>query len=203
MNESVEKVQQWLDKFENENIIPVFPPCSSSSTTSTQPSCSAWEGDDGGRHIVAVDSAAAASITIVSSNSDSDDIEMTVSKIDKIWDRTDAMLNQQTFDVAVEEACVRYTCAEVVRMLSLTDDEYYMPSSCFVNHTLRCVVAVFMARFEKRQWRLDMIEKVRNTIASQYKDTYPASSSDGYDEAPMPPADVRDSSDEISVTDID
>ena len=128
---------------------------------------------------------------------------MTVSKIDKIWDRTDAMLNQQTFDVAVEEACVRYTCAEVVRMLSLTDDEYYMPSSCFVNHTLRCVVAVFMARFEKRQWRLDMIEKVRNTIASQYKDTYPASSNDGYDEAPMPPADVRDSSDEISVTDID
>ena len=86
------------------------------------------------------------------------------------------MLNQQTFDVAVDEACVRYTCAEVFRMLSLTDDEYYMPSSCFVNHTLRCVVAVFMARFEKRQWHLDMIEKVRNTIASQYKDTCPASS---------------------------
>ena len=38
-----------------------------------------------------------------------------------------------------------------------------------------------------------MIEKVRNTIASQYKDTCPASSSsDGYDEAPMPPADVRE-----------
>ena len=50
-----------------------------------------------------------------------------------------------------------------------------------------------MARFEKLQWGLDMIEKVRNTIASQYKDTCPASSSsDGYDEAPMPPADVRE-----------
>ena len=202
MNDSVEKVQQWLDTYENENVIPLFPPSSSSSTASTQPSWSDWEGDDDGRHIVAVDPAAA-TITLVSSSSDSDDIEMTVSKIDKIWDRTDAMLNQQTFDVAVDEACVRYTCAEVVHMLSLTDDEYYMPSSCFVNHTLRCVFAVFMARFEKRQWRLDMIEKVRNTIASQYKDTCPASSSDGYDAAPMPPADVRDSSDEIAVTDSD
>ena len=145
MNDSVKKVQQWLDTYENENVMPLFPPSSSSSTASTQPSWSDWEGDDDGHHIVAVDSAAAAAaaaaIIIVSSGSD--DIEMTVSKIDKIWDRTDAMLNQQTFDVAVDEACVRYTCAEVVRMLSLTDDEYYVPSSCFANHTLRCVVTVF------------------------------------------------------------
>ena len=79
-------------------------------------------------------------------------------------------------------------------MLDLSDDEYYVTSSCFVNYTLRCVVAVLMARFDKLQWRLDMIEKVRNTIASQYKDTCPASSSsrDGYDEEPMPPADVRE-----------
>ena len=60
-------------------------------------------------------------------------------------------------------------------MLNLSDYEYYVPSSCMVNHTLRCVVTVFMARFEKLQWRLDMIEKVRNTIASQYKDTCHAS----------------------------
>ena len=41
------------------------------------------------------------------------------------------------------------------------------------------------------QWRLDMIEKVRNTIASQYKDTCPVSS-DGDDEAPMVSANSGD-----------
>ena len=61
-----------------------------------------FEGDDG-HHIVAADSAAA--ITIDSSSSD--DIQTTVIKIDKIWNRTDAMLNQQTFDVAVDEM---YAC---------------------------------------------------------------------------------------------
>ena len=75
--------------------------------------------------------------------------------------------------------------------MSLSDDEYYVPSSCFVNHTLRWVVTAFIARFEKLPRRIDMIEKVRNTIASQYKDTCPvSSSSDGDDEAPMVPADV-------------
>ena len=107
MNDSDEKVQHWLDTYENGNLMPLFPPSSSSS--STQSLWSDWKGDDDGHHIDAADSSAAAAtaaITIVSS-SGSDDIEMTLSKIDKIWDRTDAMLNQQTFDVAVDEACVR------------------------------------------------------------------------------------------------
>ena len=178
MNHSVEKVQQWLDTYENENVMSPLYHLSSSSTASTQQSWSDFEGDDEGHHIVAADSAvtaaAAATITIVSSSSSSsDDIEMTLSKTDKIWDRTDAMLNQHTLDVAVDEACVRFTCAEVARMLDLLNDEYYVRLSCFVDHTLRCVVAVFMARYEKRQWCLDMIEKVRNIIASQYKDTCP------------------------------
>ncbi|KAI0223880.1 hypothetical protein LSAT2_025021 [Lamellibrachia satsuma] len=55
----------------------------SSSTASTQPSWSDFEGDDDGHHIVAADSAvtaAAATIIIVSiSISGSDDIEMTIS----------------------------------------------------------------------------------------------------------------------------
>ena len=134
MNDRVEKVQQWLDTYEN--VMPLFT-SSSSSTASTQPLWSDFEGDDDDHHIVAADSAvtaAAAAITIVSS-SGSDDIEMTVSKIDKIWDRTDAMLNQQTFDVAIDEACFRYTCAEVVHMLDVSDDGYYVPSSCLVNQT--------------------------------------------------------------------
>ena len=84
--------KQWLDAYENENVMsPLYH--LSSSTASTQPSWSDFEGDDDGHHIVAADSAvtaAAATITIVrSSISGSDDIEMTVSKIDKIWDRTD------------------------------------------------------------------------------------------------------------------
>ena len=125
------------------------------------------EGDDDGHHIVAANSAAAAAaaaaaavITIDSSSSSSDDIQKTVSRLYKIWDRTDAMLNQQTFDVAVDEACVRYTCGEVVHLLDLSDDDYYVPSSCLV-------VTAFLARFEKLQWCLDMVAKVRNTIASQ------------------------------------
>ena len=88
------------------------------------------------------------------------------------------MLNQQTFDVAVDEACVRYTCAEVVRILNLSDDEYYVPSSGLVNHVLRWVVIAFHEIFWKMQWRLDMIDKVRNTIDIQYKDTCLVSDSD-------------------------
>ena len=85
----------------------------------------------------------------------------------------------------------------MVRILNLSDDEYYVPSSGLDNHLLRWVVAAFVEKVGKLQWRLDIIEKVRNTIASQYKDTCPvsssssSSSSDGYDEAPMLPADVR------------
>ena len=134
------------------------------------------EGDDGYHIVAAVSAVAAAVITI--DNSSSDDIQTTVSKIDKIWNRTDAMLNQQTFDVAADETCLLYTCAEVVGILDLSDDEYYVPSSGLVNHILRWVVIAFIERFEKMQWRLDMTEKVRNTIASQYKDTCPVSDSD-------------------------
>ena len=65
--------------------MPLFP----SFTASTQPLWS--EGDDDGDHIVAADSAAAAAVITIDSSSGSDDIQMTVSKIDKIWDRTDAL----------------------------------------------------------------------------------------------------------------
>ena len=49
-----------------------------------------------------------------------------------------------------------------------------------------------MAIFEKLQWRLDMIEKIRNTFASQYRVTCSASGSEGYEEAPTLPANVRE-----------
>ena len=49
--------------------------------------------------------------------------------IDRIWNRAEAMMNQNTFDAAVDAACVRYACNEVVRILDLSEDEYYVPSS--------------------------------------------------------------------------
>ncbi|KAI0215103.1 hypothetical protein LSAT2_032881 [Lamellibrachia satsuma] len=64
INDNVEKIQQWLDTYENENVLSPLYHLSSSSTASTQPLWSDFEGDYDGHHIVAADSAA---ITIVSS----------------------------------------------------------------------------------------------------------------------------------------
>ena len=44
--------------------------------------------------------------------------------IDRIWNRAEAMMNKNTFDAAVDAACVRYACNEVVRILDLSEDEY-------------------------------------------------------------------------------
>ena len=49
-------------------------------------------------------------------------MEVTVSKVDRIWNRTEAMLNQHTFDAAIDAACVRYTCDEVFHILDLSED---------------------------------------------------------------------------------
>ena len=68
----------------------------------------------------------------------SDDMEATVSGIDRIRDRSEAMTNDQTFYTALEGACVRYVSNEVVRILDLSDDdECYVPSSGLVLHILR------------------------------------------------------------------
>ena len=70
----------------------------------------------------------------------SDDMEATVNGIDRIQDRTEALLNQQSFDASSDEACVRYVCDEVCRILNLSKDEVYPPSSGLIQHLLRWVV---------------------------------------------------------------
>ena len=78
------------------------------------------------------------------------------------------MINQNTFDAVVDAACVRYACNEVVRILDLSEDEYYVPSSGLIMHILRWVVIALEERFGKMQWSLDMADTVRATIASRY-----------------------------------
>ena len=88
--------------------------------------------------------------------------------IDRIWNRAEAMMNQNTFDAAVDAAFVRYACNEVVRILDLSEDEYYVPSSGLIKHILRWIVIALEERFGKMQWSLDMADTVRATIASRY-----------------------------------
>ena len=56
----------------------------------------------------------------------------------------------------------------VVRILDLSEDEYYVPSSGLVNHILRWDVIPMNERCGRLQWHLDIMEKVRKSIASQY-----------------------------------
>ena len=89
------------------------------------------------------------------------DMQVTVTNIDRIWNRAEAMMNQNTFDAAVDAACVRYACNEVVRILDLSEDEYYVPSSGLITHILRWVVIALEERFGKMQWSFDMADTVR------------------------------------------
>ena len=77
-------------------------------------------------------------------------------------------MNQHTVDVAVEGACVRYACDDVVRILNLSEDQYYVPSSSLIMHILRWFVIALEERIGKMQWHLDIKDTVRATIASRY-----------------------------------
>ena len=89
-------------------------------------------------------------------------MEVMVSNVDRIWNPTEAMFNQQTFDATVDAASVRYTCDEVVRILDLSEDEYYVPCAGLIHHLLRWVVIALTERFGK------LMETVRETVASRY-----------------------------------
>ena len=67
----------------------------------------------------------------------SDDMHATVDFVDIIQDRTEALLNQQSFDTTLKEACVLYVCNEVCHILNLSKDEVYTPSSNIIQHLLR------------------------------------------------------------------
>ena len=141
MNASSEKVQEWLNAYEDHILF-----ASSSSTSSTAPTLLIADDDD---H--AVSNNAANVIAISSSNSssssgNSDDVQVTVNNIGRIWNRTEAMMNQQTVDAAVDAAYVPYACDEVVRILNLSEDEYYVPSSGLMLHILRWLVIALEGR---------------------------------------------------------
>ena len=91
-------------------------------------------------------------IVISSSNNssgNSDDMQVTVNNIDRIWNCTEAMLNQQSVDAAVDAACVRYACDEVDRILYMLEDEYYLPPSGLMLHILRWLVIALEERLGK------------------------------------------------------
>ena len=166
------KVQEWLDAYEERNLLPSSP----SITSSTEPTLFIADEQSSDAAIVVSSSSSNDAAIVISSSSCSsssnngsdNDMQVTVTNIDRIWNRAEAMMNQNTFDAAVDAACVRYACNEVVRILDLSEDEYYVPSSGLIMHILHWVVIALEERFGKTQWSLDMAVTVRATIASRY-----------------------------------
>ena len=154
-----EKVQEWLDEYEDRILLSF-----SSSTTS-----SLLIADDDDEHTaVSNDAANVISSSCNSSSGNSHDMQVTANSIDRIWNRAEAMMNQHTIDAAVDAACVRYACDEVVRILNLSEDEYYVPSSGLIMHILCWLVIALEEKIGKMQWFLDIKDTVRATIASLY-----------------------------------
>ena len=162
------KVQEWLDAYEDRNLLPSSP----SITSSTEPTLFIADEQSNDAGIVVSSSSSNDAAIVISSSSSNNgndhDMQVTVTNINRIWNRAEAMMNQNTFDAAIDAACVRYACNEVVRILDLSEDEYYVPSSGLIMHILRWVVIALEERFGKMQWSLDMADTVRATIASRY-----------------------------------
>ena len=94
--------------------------------------------------------------------SSSDDMEATVSGVDRIRDRSDA-------------------CEEVNRIMNLTDDkERYVPSSSMVMHVLRWLSIEVITTCGYMQWRHQVTELVRKSISERY--TYIQGDADEYAE---------------------
>ena len=107
----------------------------------------------------------------VTSISSSDEMEATVSDLDRIRDRSEAMTIENNFYKALEVANVQYACDEVNRIMNLTDDkERYVPSSSLVMHILRWLSIEVTAMCANMQWRHDVTYLVRKSIAERYTD---------------------------------
>ena len=155
------KVQDWLDAYERRNLLPSSP----SITSSTEPILFIADEENNDTAIVINSSSSSSS---GSNNGNDHDMQATVTNIDRIWNRAEAMMNQNTFDAAVDAACIRYACNEVVRILDLSEDEYYVPSSGLIMHIIRWAVIALEERFAKTQWNVDMADTIRASIASRY-----------------------------------
>ena len=105
------------------------------------------------------------------SSSSSDDMEATVSGLDRIRDRSEAMTNENNFYKALEVASVQYACDEVNRITNLTDDkERYVPSSSMVMHVLRWLSIEVISTCGNMQWRHHVTELVRKSMYERYSD---------------------------------
>ena len=107
----------------------------------------------------------------ISSNSSSDDMEATVSGLDRIRDRSEAMTNENIFYKALEVASVRYASDEVERIMNLNDDnDRYVPSSSMVMHVLRWLSIDVIATCGTMKWRNQVTELVRKSMYERYDD---------------------------------
>ena len=105
----------------------------------------------------------------VISISSSDEIEAMVSGLDRIRDRSEATRIENNFYKALEVASVQYACDEMARIMNLTDDkECYIPSSNLVMHILRWLTIDVTAKCGNMQWRHDVKELVRKSLAERY-----------------------------------
>ncbi|KAI0229620.1 hypothetical protein LSAT2_019964, partial [Lamellibrachia satsuma] len=81
-------------------------------------------------------------------------MEATVSGLDRIRDRSEAMSIENNFYKTLETASVQYACDEVARIMNLTNDkECYIPSSDLVLHILRWLTTEITAKCGNMQWR--------------------------------------------------
>ena len=96
----------------------------------------------------------------VISISSSDDMEATVSGVDRIRDRSEAMTNENNFYKALEVASVRYACDEVNRIMNLS----------MVMHVLRWLSIDVIATCGNMHWRHQVTELVRKSMYERYSD---------------------------------
>ena len=107
----------------------------------------------------------------VISISSSDDMEATVSGLDRIRDRAEAMTNENTFYKALEVASVQFACDEVHRIMNLKDDtDRYVPSASMVMHVLRWLSIDVIATCGNMKWRHQVTDLVRKSMYAQYND---------------------------------
>ena len=89
-----------------------------------------------------------------SQSSSSDDMEATVSGLDRTRDRSEAMTNENNFYKTLEVASVRYASDELERIMNLNDDkDRYVPSSSMVMHVLRWLSIDVIATCGNMKWR--------------------------------------------------
>ena len=153
------KVMQWLEANSAEILF------SSSVDSGSPPPLIVISDDDQGEN----SASSASHYSISSSSSSSADMEATVSGLDRLRDRSEAMTNENIFYKALEAASVRYASDEVERIMNLNDDEErYVPSISMVMHVLRWLSIDVIATCGTMKWRNRVTELVRKSMYETY-----------------------------------